>query len=404
MVADGGAHSESLSVREAVRDITLGSLAGMVSELFCYPFDLAKTRLQAQLLSPSSSMMPFKGPWDCLRQTFLDEGVRGLYRGLTVPVAGSMAETSAIFLSYTYFQNTIGAISNYHSGAPLSITQLGLAASGAGFVTSFILTPIELVKCRMQVQMMNGPSSPRVPPFVVPPDLNPTPRTPIKAPQRTHYLRTSPTIIPGFEAIRTFEPKHIQTRNLSSSALPGPFSIVASIVRTQGFQGLWVGHLGTLLRETFGTAAWFVSKEYVGRKLVERRTLPTLGGGGGSVDDKLLPWESAVAGAIGGATCVLTMYPIDTVKSAMQTEDELQFLTSAQSKASRRSALGVPTRSELAPTLDSARRTFYGMLRQMYRTHGLRGLYAGCGMTVAQAAPSSAIVFLVYDGLSGWFT
>jgi len=53
----------------------------MVAEIFEYPFDLAKVRLQAQLLAPSpSNTMRFEGPLHCLIQTWKEEGVRGLYR------------------------------------------------------------------------------------------------------------------------------------------------------------------------------------------------------------------------------------------------------------------------------------------------------------------------------------
>ena len=56
----------------------------MVAELFEYPFDLAKVRLQAQLLVPSTSSnnaaLRFNGPLHCLIQTWKEEGFRGLYR------------------------------------------------------------------------------------------------------------------------------------------------------------------------------------------------------------------------------------------------------------------------------------------------------------------------------------
>lgn len=52
-------------------------IAGMVAEVFEYPFDLAKVRLQSQVLYNTAS---FGGPMDCLMQTWRDEGVRGLYR------------------------------------------------------------------------------------------------------------------------------------------------------------------------------------------------------------------------------------------------------------------------------------------------------------------------------------
>ena len=96
-----------------------------------------------------------------------------------MPTAGSMAEMVSLFLAYSVFQNAIQTF------VPSSMTlQLGPAAGGAGFLTSFILfvsfspffwagfwptdiyfclcspffdyrTPIELVKCKMQVQMMS---------------------------------------------------------------------------------------------------------------------------------------------------------------------------------------------------------------------------------------------------------
>jgi len=49
----------------------------MVAEVFEYPLDLAKVRLQSQVLDSAAR---FGGPLDCLVQTWRDEGVRGLYR------------------------------------------------------------------------------------------------------------------------------------------------------------------------------------------------------------------------------------------------------------------------------------------------------------------------------------
>lgn len=52
-------------------------IAGMVSKVFDHPFDLCKVRLQAQVLDHSAR---FRGPVDCLTQTWKNEGIRGLYR------------------------------------------------------------------------------------------------------------------------------------------------------------------------------------------------------------------------------------------------------------------------------------------------------------------------------------
>ncbi|KAJ7484754.1 L-ornithine transporter [Mycena latifolia] len=351
-----------MSLRATVKEIVIGSFAGIVSEVIEYPADLAKVRLQAQLLTPpTDERQRFKGPVDCLKQTWQNEGFRGLYRGLPAPVAGSMVETAALFLSYSYFQNLIRNYAPTPS-SQLTIPQLGLAAAGAGFVTSFILTPIELVKCKMQVQLMNTTTSARVPPIHC-------------VPKSVAALVRAPSTLPPSPIF-----DHI-IGTTSAMKPPGLVAIVRSTIASHGVRGLWLGHTGTILRETGGTASWFAVKEWVASALLDRRIGPN------RTNNNLLPWESAVAGAVSGAACVLALYPADTIKSAMQTEEELL------SHRQRPAPTGEP---KLAPP------SFYRTFRKMYTVHGVRGLYAGCGMTVLRAVPSSGIVFVVYDGLSAW--
>jgi ornithine carrier protein len=98
----------------------------------------------------------------------------------------------------------------------------------------------------------------------------------------------------------------------------------------------------------------------------------------------ILPWESALSGAIAGAAATLLVYPSDTVKSAIQTEEELR------------------TPSRQAKFIDGRPTTFWRAASKVYRAHGFKGFYAGCGMTVARSIPSSGIIFVVYDGLRQW--
>ncbi|KZT68886.1 mitochondrial carrier [Daedalea quercina L-15889] len=307
-----------MSIR-ALKDITFGSIAGMTSKVFEHPFDLTKVRLQSQVLDATAR---FSGPIDCLMQTWKKEGLRGLYRGLPAPIVGAMAENASLFWTYTELQNAFRWYEKQPATHQLSLGQLALAGSGAGCITSFVLTPIELVKCKMQVQMLMAPALPTGP-------------------------------------------------SGSFHRLPGPISVLTSIIRISGLRGLWLGQTATLIRETGGGAAWFASKEAVATLLLKRRHVP-------SKDKKeLRPWESAVSGAAAGVAYNVALFPADTVKSAMQTEAEL-----------RPRAAGEP-----GPT-------FLGTFRAMYGAQGIRGLYAGCGITVARAIPSSALIFLIYDGLS----
>ncbi|KAF8828164.1 hypothetical protein HHX47_DHR4000924 [Lentinula edodes] len=304
-----------------LKDITFGSIAGMVSKVFEHPFDLTKVRLQSQVLDSSAR---FAGPIDCLTKTWKNEGITGLYRGLPAPIAGAMVENASLFLSYRELQNLIRRVTHQPDSQKLPLHQLALAAAGSGAITSFLLTPIELVKCKMQVQMLVSPPSLSIP-----------------------------------------------------HSLPGPFTVFASAFRSSGFTGLWLGHTGTLIRETGGTAAWFATKEYVASLLLARRAASS---------QDLRPWESAFSGACAGAAFNLALFPADTVKSAMQTAEELRPSSGALNQSYRYSPP-----------------SFFGTFAQMYKAQGIRGLYAGCGVTVARSIPSSAIIFLIFDGLNKRF-
>lgn len=202
-------------------------------------------------------------------------------------------------------------------------------------------TPIELVKCKMQVQMLMAPG---VSPAQAAAALS-------AAAPATALPTNSPGAVPH--------------------KLPGPISVLMSVLRDAGVRGLWLGQTATLIRETGGGAAWFASKEAVATFLLASR--------GVAANDKreLHAWESAVSGAAAGVAYNVALFPADTVKSAMQTEAEL-----------RPRAVG-----PRGPT-------FVGTFRAMYTAQGIKGLYAGCGITVARAIPSSALIFLIYDGLS----
>jgi len=340
---DALAHNESppASLRP-VKDIAFGSIAGMVSKVFEHPFDLTKVRLQSQVLDSTAR---FSGPIDCLTKTWKNEGIRGLYRGLPAPIVGAMAENASLFLSYSELQNFIRWATAQPLSQHLSISQLALAGAGAGAITSFLLTPIELVKCKMQVQMLVANAPGAIP--IIPGSL--------------------PAAITA-AAIGTLTP------HSTPGKLPGPISVLISTIKTTGFRGLWLGHTGTLIRESGGGAAWFACKEFVASLLIARRA--RLSGTSISKRD-LVAWESAVSGGCAGAAFNISFFPADSVKSTMQTEQELR---------PRGKGVKQPT--------------FIGTFKAMYKAQGIRGLYAGMGVTAARSIPSSAIIFLIYDGLN----
>lgn len=205
----------------------------------------------------------------------------------------------------------------YDGHESLSLSALCIAGGASGAFTSLVLTPIELVKCRVQVCS--------------------------------------------------------ETAGVSR---PSVFGVIASTFRETGLKGFWRGQLGTLIRETGGTAAWFGSYEGASAFFRLRRGQKI----GYTTEDEAnaqLPvYQQLLAGAAAGMSYNLAFYPADTIKSRMQTAEVI--------------------RSE-------QHGTFWNMGKVLWREQGLKGLYRGCGITVARAAPSSAVIFTIYESLKSRF-
>jgi len=123
-------------------DFTAGCAGGAAGVAFGYPLDTVKVKIQTQHIG-ENGFKQYKGTFDCLSQIFKAEGARGLYKGMSSPLAG-VAGVNAI---------TFGAYGNILRVLPHqdSIGSITLAGCGAGLLQSFIVSPMELVKTQMQV-------------------------------------------------------------------------------------------------------------------------------------------------------------------------------------------------------------------------------------------------------------
>ncbi|EST09050.2 Mitochondrial substrate/solute carrier [Kalmanozyma brasiliensis GHG001] len=346
---------------QASKDIAFGSIAGMISKVFEHPFDLVKVRLQTQSADRPAR---YAGAFDCFKQTYLQEGIRGLYRGLSMPVFGATLENACLFFVYNQMQSAIrwangearsGSAAKADAEAPLSIPQLAIAAAGAGATTSLVLTPIELIKCKMQVQMITRAA-------------NPSPAAGASAAPIAGQLQQSRSMhtsaVRAAASAQTFK------------SLDGPLTLLRRTVATDGIRGLWLGQTGTLLRETGGGVAWFLAFESASRYLISRKK--TLLNRTDVTKKDLSALELVGAGALAGVSYNVVLFPADSVKSTMQTEREM---------------LSSQTGGKWKGT------GFLGTFQKIYRTRGIKGLYAGCGVTCLRSAPSSAIIFLLYNKL-----
>jgi mitochondrial ornithine carrier protein len=335
------AHQMQNQALEAMKDIVFGSTAGILGKFIEYPFDTVKVRLQSQSTTPVSPGR-LHGPLDAFAAAWRSsEGpLKSLYRGISAPLFGAAVETSSLFFSYRIAQDILVAslpstraleTQNSDGKAKLPFSALLLAGAASGAFTSFLLTPIELIKCKMQVSL------------------------PLSDLTSAHGYTTSKP--------------------------PGPIQLMRLVFKSQGLRGFWHGQLGTLIRETGGSASWFGSYEGV-KILFERYNNAISSSHAGqsiksatnisSTSSTSVP-QQLLAGAVAGISYNFFFYPADTIKSRMQTEE--------------------------AARPGSRQTTFMKTGRELWNQQGLKGFYRGCGITVFRAAPSSAIIFGIYEEL-----
>ncbi|KAL2920393.1 mitochondrial ornithine carrier protein [Polyrhizophydium stewartii] len=369
-------------------DLLFGSVSGLVGKLVEYPFDTVKVRLQAEpIVIDARSAPPSGRTLRVIRDMLAHEGAAAFFRGIAAPMVGSMVENSVLFIAYNHSQNTIRSFHGLAPDAPLSIPQLCLAGAVSGAAVSFVLTPVELVKCRLQVQdaWHQQPAAPATASSAVP-----------AATAATHALARGPhshllqQCAPSSIDKRLFASAPIATASLSAdaaaaaaaaAALPasaattaaglpprGTIGMVAHILRTNGLAGLYRGHLGTLLREVAGGAAWFGTYEVAVKAMVDAS--PHV-----ASKNDLSPWSLMAAGALAGISYNAALFPADVIKSRQQ--------------ACVHDASGHGTNA-----------SFLAIGRDLYRAEGIRGLYRGFGITIARSAPTSGIIFLTYELLS----
>ncbi|CAK4032239.1 mitochondrial ornithine carrier Ort1 [Lecanosticta acicola] len=305
--ASVAAQASSQGLR-ALKDITFGSVAGAIGKIIEYPFDTVKVRLQSQ---PDHLPLQFKGPLDCFRQSIQRDGVRGLYRGVSAPLVGAAAENASLFVAYGLAQDLLKAtVVPVKEGEELPLSAKLVAGMASGGITSLVLTPIELVKCRIQVPIQSS--------------VDPS-------------LSTKPL---------------------------GIFKVITGIYRQEGLIGFWRGQLGTFLRETGGGAAWFGSYEALSLYFLKQARLK-------DPEANSIPiGQQLTSGAVAGMSYNFIFFPADTIKSKIQTGE-----------------------------LTGVKPTFTNVGKELYKAHGLKGLYRGCGITVARSAPSSAVVFTIIEYL-----
>jgi hypothetical protein len=129
-----------------LKDFLCGAVSGFAGKIVEFPFDTIKVKMQTQ-----GTKGEYRSSMECFRKVLGRSGVSGLYQGLPIPLAGTMLETSILFTSMGQAK---AMLTKDNPGRELDMPEVLAAGGAAGLSVAFILTPVELVKCRMQSQPM----------------------------------------------------------------------------------------------------------------------------------------------------------------------------------------------------------------------------------------------------------
>eukprot|EP00128_Syssomonas_multiformis_P010429 Colp12_sorted_trinity150504_noHs@29679 len=140
--------SNWFSLGDVGKDFVAGTIGGMAGVVIGQPFDVIKVALQTQ---PLSGARLYTGTFSCLTTILRKEGVFGFYRGMASPMVGVAGINALLFGVYG---NLIRWLDEDPDGRP-SLVSCGIAGSVSGFVNSFVSSPMELIKTRMQTQPSN---------------------------------------------------------------------------------------------------------------------------------------------------------------------------------------------------------------------------------------------------------
>jgi hypothetical protein len=124
------------------QDFAAGCVAGIVSTAVGHPFDTIKVRVQLNTVGLAMT------PMQVARWTVKREGFLSLYKGLASPMLSVPLVNAIVFAAYGQAKE---ALQSRHPESELTAFESCVAGAYAGLVNTAVVTPIELVKCRMQV-------------------------------------------------------------------------------------------------------------------------------------------------------------------------------------------------------------------------------------------------------------
>lgn len=142
-----------------------GGIGGMTGAVLTCPLDVVKTRLQSDVYHDMYNKTPksanpvikaaqhFKETGNVIRNIYVNEGVRALFRGLGPNLVGVIPARSINFFTYGASKEALSQ--QFNNGNEATWIHL-LSGINAGFITSTATNPIWLIKTRLQLDKHKG--------------------------------------------------------------------------------------------------------------------------------------------------------------------------------------------------------------------------------------------------------
>lgn len=135
------------------KEFVAGGVGGMAGVLAGHPLDTLRIRLQQPPPPVSPGITAARRPPSAvalLRGILRAEGPSALYRGMGAPLTSVAFQNAMVFQVYAILSRSIDPRSSMSD--PPSYTSVALAGVGTGALQTLILSPVELVKIRLQLE------------------------------------------------------------------------------------------------------------------------------------------------------------------------------------------------------------------------------------------------------------
>jgi len=315
--------SKSYSGRDFLVDFIAGGVSGAAMLISYYPFDTIKVRMQNNIKSERFL--------SSIHNCYKYEGLLGFFKGMSLPLYTVSIINAASLVGNEFSKKLL----HVQEDRNLSLAQSFLCGYMAGMCTSLIATPVEVVKCRLQ----------------------------------------------------------IQTETKTNSYYKGVFDLMMKVYREGGFKALFKGNVPTYFRETLGYSGQFGCYQYLKLKFAEFKKVDY-----DSLSNLDIVIAGSCAGLWGWVVSYPFDTVKTIIQVGSKTEMDGVGAEKAQRMKGLMWLETTHDNTEVwkykKTGLDGG---MFNCLRMVYASSGVRGLYAGFLPCAISGFYSYGIMFFIYE-------